>query len=167
MDWRNILKQADSGDPVELERSAFDADPLGRLPEDVSLLVHRDPTLWVSRDGSTVNAEVEWMHRAGYWEHKYSIRVFVEAMMRAVRRLTKEGRPYHDADTEEADPDYFRVSWSIALDARLPGAEIIRAADAAFEQVTIQASVEWAEGFSREFEKEQRDKLPWLRGQDR
>jgi hypothetical protein len=28
---------------------------------------------------------------------------------------------------------------------------------------TIQASAEWAEGFSREFSKEQRDRLPWLR----
>jgi len=135
VDWWKIVKDAVSGDPVEVTKSAFDADPLERLPEEVSLLIQGDPTFWISRDGTTVYVQVDWTYRAGYWEHKYNLRVFVEAMVRAVRRLTKEGRPYDAAETEESDPDYFHVRWTVTVDARLPGREIIRLAAAAFEEV--------------------------------
>src|SRR2546425_7722463 len=40
VNWRKIEKQAETGDPVEVKWSAFDDDPLERLPEEASLLVH-------------------------------------------------------------------------------------------------------------------------------
>jgi|SRR5439155_25012269 len=136
MDWKKILRQAKTGDPVELASAVFDDDTLERLPEDASLLVHGDPTYWISRDGTTAHVQIEWSWRAGFWEHKFNLRVFVEAMVRAIRRLTKEGRPYAaDAETEESDPDYFFVRWTIAVDARLPGREIISRAESAFDEV--------------------------------
>ncbi len=136
MDWRRIIKQAESGDPVEFKRSMFDEDSLERLPEDASLLVHdTEPELWITRDGGTVLVQVEWSFRAGYWEHKYTLRVFTEAMMRAIRRLVAEGRPYEQAEMEESDPDYFFVRWTIPLDAKLPGRRIAETAERAFEEV--------------------------------
>ncbi|MGH2361409.1 MAG: hypothetical protein ACRDGM_12820 [bacterium] len=39
MDWKKILKEAYDGDPVHVERAAFDEDSLERRPEDVTLLV--------------------------------------------------------------------------------------------------------------------------------
>mgnify|MGYP003575812501 CR=1 FL=1 len=125
MDWKKILRQAKTGDPVELDSSGFDDDTLERLPEDASLLVHGDPTYWISRDGTTAHVQIEWTCRAGFWEYKFNLRVFVEAMLRAIRRLIKEGRSYDEAETEESDPDYFFVRWTLPVDARLPGREII------------------------------------------
>jgi hypothetical protein len=135
MDWKKILRQAKTGDPVELDGAAFDDDTLERLPEDASLLVHGDPTYWICRDGTTAHVQIEWMCRSGFWEHKFNLPVFVEALTRAVRRLVKEGRPYDEAETEESDPDYFFVRWTVAVDARQSGQQIMRLAEAAFDEV--------------------------------
>jgi hypothetical protein len=66
VDWNRILQLVEESDePVELEPSDFDGDTLEQLPEhDASLLVHGDPTLWISRDGATVYVQIEWMQRA-------------------------------------------------------------------------------------------------------
>ena len=136
MDWKKILRRASSGDPVELNRSAFDDDSLEQLPEDVSLLVvDSQPLFWISRDGEQVFVQVEESIRAGYWEHKYNLSVFAQAMKRAVRRLVAEGRPYEDPEIEESDPDYYFIRWTLRLDARLPGRQVIEAAQRAFEDV--------------------------------
>jgi len=54
VNWRRIEKEAETGDPVAVRRSAFDDDPLERLPEDATLLVHDEPTLWISRELSSL-----------------------------------------------------------------------------------------------------------------
>ena len=137
VNWRKIVRQAESGDPVEVKWSAFDDDPLERLPEEASLLVHGDekPTLWISREGSTVCVQVEWMDRAGFWDHKYTLRVFTEAMVRAVRRLAAEGWPYKDGEVEASDPDYFRVTWTIPFEASLPARQVLETVERAFNEV--------------------------------
>jgi hypothetical protein len=135
MDWKKILREAKSGDPIQLERSAFDDDTLERLPEDASLVVYGEPSFWISRDGNTINLQLEWTSRASHWEHKYNISVFVGTMARAVRRLTMERRPYGEAEVEASAPDYFRVSWSMVLGASTSGKDIISIGDQAFDEV--------------------------------
>jgi hypothetical protein len=79
MDWKSILRQAKTGDPVELDGAALDDDTLERLPEDASLLLHGDPTYWIGRDGTTAHVRIEWMCRSGFWEHKFNLPIFDEA----------------------------------------------------------------------------------------
>jgi hypothetical protein len=135
MKWKRILRQAASGDPVEMEQSDFDEDSLEHLPEDVTLLLGGLPEFWISRDGGEVVVQVTDTERQSIWDHKYNLSLFAEAMTRAVRRLAVEGRPYEEPEVELSDPDYFLIRWTIRFDAKLPGRRIIDAAHRAFEEV--------------------------------
>lgn len=136
MNWKQIRRRASSGDPVEVKRSDFDDESLEQLPEDMTLMVlDNDPQLWISRDGAEVFVQIEESIRAAYWDHKYNLRVFAEATMRAVRRLVAEGRPYDEAEVEETDPDYYFIRWTLRLDSSLPGRKVIESAQRAFEEV--------------------------------
>ena len=139
MKWKKILRQAASGDPVEMEQSDFDEDSLERLPEDVTLLLIGLPEFWISRDGGEVVVQVADTERQSIWDHKYNLSLFAEAMARAVRRLAVEGRPYEEPEVELSDPDYYLTRWTIRFDAKLPGRRIIDAARKSFEEVWSRA----------------------------
>jgi hypothetical protein len=135
MNWKRILMQAASGDPVEMKRSDFDEDALQGLPEDVTLLLMGPAEFWISRDGGEVVVQVSDTERQSIWDDKYNLSLFAEAMTRAVRRLAAEGRPYEEPEVEPSHPDYFFIRWTIRFDAKLPGRRIIDAAHRAFEEV--------------------------------
>ena len=101
-------------EPIRLnELVALD---LATVPEDVQIRVMDDyfPDATITREGETLVCHIEDHMYTKYWEHRYSAYAFAEAMERAIVRLTREGHPFANAETEDDDV-HISVRWDLIL----------------------------------------------------
>lgn len=143
--WADILDECDGqfpDEPWETNSADFDDEPLSTLPEGVVLQLFESnwPELYVSREGSDALFELTEHIYTKFWWHKYHARVFVDAMLRAVRRMTDEGAPFESPKLDSDDDVHLFVRWTVRLDASESGSKSLKIAKEAFDAVWERAN---------------------------
>lgn len=139
MNWAS-LEECD--EPIEVSVDDFDGETLESLPAGVVLQLWESnwPELYVSRDGDELVVELSEHIYTKFWSHKYHARVFCEAMLRAVRRLSAEGAPIENAQLDDEDDVHLFVRWKMRVPSETAGREVIEAAKSTFDAVWERAN---------------------------
>src|ERR1035437_8499758 len=84
-EWEEF--RGDDGEPLGLEQLV--RLDLSQMPDDVAISIMDDyfPETTITREGELLICEIQEHLYTKFWEHKFSVYAFAEAMERAVKRL--------------------------------------------------------------------------------
>jgi hypothetical protein len=120
----------------ETDLSELEGADLTKLPEDLALHIFGSdlPECSIIRQGDILKIQIEEHIYSKYWFHKYHAKVFADAMLRAIRRLTAEGLPFSDAEIESDDVHLF-VRWTLSEVSTIDSKDLRNNINLAFESV--------------------------------
>jgi hypothetical protein len=129
-------------EPHEVDVADFGEDPLTLLPRGAVLHLFADncPELEVARSGREVHFHFTEHIYTKFWEHKFHARTFIDAMVRAVRRMIDEGVPFTTAEIDDDDDVHLFIRWTLSLDAASPARTCLQRARDAYDAVWQRAN---------------------------
>jgi hypothetical protein len=91
-------------------------------------------------DGKNVLVEITEHIYTKYWQHKFPAHVFVEAMLRAIKRLRAEGHLFTLGEIENDDKPHFFVRWKVFFPKTIDARQLIKNTRIAFDLVWERAN---------------------------
>lgn len=115
---------------------------LSRLAEGTIIRVLDDnfPECVIQRKSDVLEIEITEHIYTKFWWHKYHASFFVDAMMKAVIRLQREGHPFSNPLLDNDDEVHLFMHWTVQLPIQLGAAAIVDSINSAFKLVWERAN---------------------------
>jgi hypothetical protein len=129
-------------DPVETSLNELKNVRFSELKrgDRISLFETDFPESLIWCDGKNVLVEITEHIYTKYWQHKFPAHVFVEAMLRAIKRLRSEGHPFTLGKVDNDDEPHFFVRWKVIFPKAIDARQLIRNTRIAFDLVWERAN---------------------------
>lgn len=134
---------------IETDEGIYETDfselgntDLTTIPEDVTLhiLDNNFPECYISRKDKNIEIQIEEHIYTKYWFHKYHAQVFAEAMIKAIKRLEKEGVPFSGSELDNEDEVHIFVRWVLTEPSNITTKKLFENINAAFNSVFERAN---------------------------
>lgn len=129
-------------DDYEIDLAELQRLDLKTIPEDITFQIMDNyfPFCYLSRNGNKLEIEIEEHIYTKYWVHKYHAAVFADAMIKAIKRLEKEGCPFSNANLDNEDEVHLFVRWILTETTSISNENLIKNIQLSFDSVFERAN---------------------------
>lgn len=142
IDFTTIQEVLEDEDFYEIDLSDIEDTDFTKMPDNFTLNVLDNyfPECNITREGDTLQIQIQEHIYTKYWVHKYHAAVFAEAMIKAIKRFKTDGVPFSNSEFNDEDEVHLFVRWTLSEPIIITGKDLIENIKSAYDAVFERAN---------------------------